>query len=214
MAGSTQEAFLKRVRAALGKHSASTGLPDEFEVARVVKPGGDLIALFLARVAEAKATPHRVGDEAELAAAVAAIVREAGARTALVPAETIPARDQIVARLEADGVRLLDPDDADAGFVADVGITGVSAAIAETASICLTSGDGRRRLASLAVPCHIGIVRADQILPDLLDWAAGHETPPPANEVLVSAPSKTADIELSLVMGVHGPRYEHIVVLG
>lgn len=214
MAGSTQEAFLKRVRVALSNHTQPTDLPSALDVARVIQPGGDVVALFLARVEEAKASPHRVRDEAELAETVAAIVREAGARTALVPGEAMPARDQIIARLQADGIQLLDPDDPDAAFVADVGITAASAAVAETASMSLTSGDGRRRLASLAVPCHIGIVRAEQIVPDLLDWAEKHETPPQANEVLVSAPSKTADIELSLVMGVHGPRYEHVVVLG
>ena len=64
------------------------------------------------------------------------------------------------------------------------------------------------------MPNHIAIVRTDQIVPDLLDWSAAAPADMPANRVLVSGPSKTADIEMIIVSGVHGPKTEHIILIG
>jgi L-lactate utilization protein LutC len=108
---------------------------------------------------------------------------------------------------------LLDASDPEACFTADLGITGVELAVAETASMSVKSGGGRRRLASLAVPCHIAIVPTARIVPDLLDWGYQADSDPPANEVLISGPSKTADIEGTIVQGVHGPGTVHVVVV-
>lgn len=214
MAECTQDAFLARVRQALIDRGEPVELPDDLAVARVIQPDSDLVATFIKRAEEAKIHTYRVSDESALAEKVVEIVQAAGAGSAIVPAEDIPARDQIVACLQEKSVALLDADSLDEAFIADVGITAVAAAIAETASMCMTSGGKRRCLASLTVPCHIGIVRREQIVPDLLDWAEQHTSEMPAKEVLVSAPSKTADIELELVMGVHGPKHEHVVILG
>jgi len=214
MAETTQEAFLTRVRQALTDRGASVELPNDLQIARVIQPNADLVETFIARAEEAKIHTYRVSDESALAAKVVEIVQACEAQSAIVPEEDIPAREQIVTCLKEKGIALFDNDDPDAAFSADVGITGIATAIAETASMCMASGGKRRRLASLAVPCHIGIVRSEQILPDLLDWAEHQTSEPPAKQVLVSAPSKTADIELELVMGVHGPKHEHVVILG
>lgn len=67
---------------------------------------------------------------------------------------------------------------------------------------------------SLVPPIHIAVLRADTIYNSLLEvmqkenWAAGM----PTNAFLISGPSKTADIELVLAFGVHGPK-ELIVLL-
>ncbi|HOW72770.1 MAG TPA: LUD domain-containing protein [Phycisphaerae bacterium] len=211
----TQEAFLATVRkAASFVHGEPVKLPEDTETARVIKPGNDVIDIFMQRLDEAKIRAHRVASETALPDKIVEILAEAGAKSALLPAEDTPGREAIIARLQEKGIALANPDERDAAFEADAGITGVTLAVAETASICLPSGGQHRRLASLAVPTHIGIVRVEQIVPDLLDFAARWPARAPANMVLVSAPSKTADIELALVMGVHGPRLEYVVVVG
>ena len=102
---------------------------------------------------------------------------------------------------------------------ARVGITAVSAALAATGSLVLESGAGRHRATSLLPDLHIALMRADQILPDLETWTAaqaGQGNPAfkrSSNTVIVTGPSKTADIGHQLVKGAHGPRELHILVL-
>jgi L-lactate dehydrogenase complex protein LldG len=214
MPGESQDEFLKRVSTALLERGQPVSLPDDLEIARVIGREQDIVSEFAARAEQAKMIVHRVADEAALVEKIVEIVRQVGGGSAVVPDEGLPAREPIRQRLAAENIKLVDPDESDGAFSADVGITGVASAIAETASMCLTSGGGRRRLASLAVPTHIGVVQAGQIVPDLLDWAAESPAQLPACQTLVSAPSKTADIELILVMGVHGPRQEHVIIVG
>jgi len=205
--------FLSRVKAALANRGEPVELPDDLELARIVGRDADLVPLFIRRCEEAKMYAYEVASEDEMITRVLDILREINAKTVLIPEEDIPARDRLLNAVRTAGVTLADPNLPDVAFEADAGITGVTAAVAETASMVVTSGQGRRRLASLAVPVHIGIVRAEQILPDLVDWFGSSETGVEAAEVLISAPSKTADIEMSLVMGVHGPKQEHVIVL-
>jgi L-lactate dehydrogenase complex protein LldG len=89
---------------------------------------------------------------------------------------------------------------------ADVGISGCVTALAETGTVVLASGPNRSRLATLLPPVHVALVYRAQIQPDIFTWTAGREGAWPANVVLVSGPSKTADIEQTLTVGVHGPK--------
>ncbi|MCH9020904.1 MAG: LUD domain-containing protein, partial [Proteobacteria bacterium] len=74
----------------------------------------------------------------------------------------------------------IDPDNPDSAFDAEVGITGARLAVAETGSLALDSGSVQRRMASLAVSVHIAILRTDQIVADLVDWAEAIGNAPPA----------------------------------
>lgn len=82
-----------------------------------------------------------------------------------------------------------------------VAVTEVAAAIALTGTLVL---EGAPRLPSALCETHVAVVRRDQILPTLSDYLS---RPTAARaRVLVTGPSKTADIEGILVTGVHGPR--------
>jgi L-lactate dehydrogenase complex protein LldG len=101
-----------------------------------------------------------------------------------------------------------------------VGLTGVDAALAATGSLILASGAGRFRASSLLPTVHIAVMTADQIVPDLESWwgqqreAGLDRIRHHSNVVVVTGPSRTADIAMELVMGMHGPRELHIVILG
>lgn len=95
---------------------------------------------------------------------------------------------------------------------ADVGLSSADAALAETGSLVLSSGPGKSRLATLLPPVHIALVPVGRLTPDLFTWTGARTDHLPANLTLVSGPSKTADIEQTMAIGVHGPE-RFIVIL-
>lgn len=101
-------------------------------------------------------------------------------------------------------------------FSYDVGISATQAAIAETGTLVLDSANERHRLVSLVPPVHIAIVDASRICETLGDALAllrrGKEISRAVT--FVTGPSRTADIELTLTVGVHGPQELYVIVNG
>lgn len=93
------------------------------------------------------------------------------------------------------------------------GLTGSSAAIAETGSILLLGGPGQPLTASLLPEIHIALLWEKDIFPKLSEVMQidGIKKAPAA--VLVSGPSRTADIEMTLTIGVHGPGELHVICM-
>lgn len=101
-------------------------------------------------------------------------------------------------------------------FSVDCGITTSQGAIAETGSVIIIPTPAEPRLLSLAVPLHLVLVEVSRIHPTLADFIAegGYRETVPTNLVLVSGASRTADIELTLAMGVHGPKVFLVALIG
>ncbi len=101
----------------------------------------------------------------------------------------------------------------------DLGVTGAVAALASTATLVVRSGPGFSRLASLITPRHLALVPMSRLYPNLEAWlaelrAAGHAREffaDTSNIVFISGPSRTADIEMTLTLGVHGPRQVNVL---
>jgi len=100
-----------------------------------------------------------------------------------------------------------------------LGITGADAALAATGSLVLLTGEGKPRLASLLPPVHVAVIQQSQILTDLETWVAAlrqggvdafREI---ASAMIISGPSRTADIAMQLILGMHGPGELHILIL-
>ena len=96
---------------------------------------------------------------------------------------------------------------------ASVGLTGADAALAQTGSLVLASGPGRGRLASLLPPVHVALIRREALIGSLPELIAARPelVTRGANFVVITGPSRTADIEHVLARGVHGPRDVHVV---
>jgi L-lactate dehydrogenase complex protein LldG len=96
-----------------------------------------------------------------------------------------------------------------------MGLTGAVAGIADTGGVVVTNGPGRGRLVSLLPPVHVALLRRGRVfasLPALLrampGLAAGC-----SNLVVIAGPSRTADIEMTLTLGMHGPKAVHVILL-
>jgi L-lactate dehydrogenase complex protein LldG len=97
---------------------------------------------------------------------------------------------------------------------AEVGITGADYGLAETGTIVVLSAS-EPRLTSLLPPVHVAILRREKMLTNLDELL--EVLPDPAAQtasmVLITGPSRTADIEQILIRGVHGPGELHVIVL-
>jgi L-lactate dehydrogenase complex protein LldG len=171
---------------------------------------------------------HRVATRAEVPGVVAAIARERGARE-LVTWTAAALGIDLAGPLGAAGLGV-SPAPAGAGeaervahraaaAAAGVGVTGTDWAIAETGSLVLVSGAGRPRTTSLLPETHVAVFGPGQLVESLEQVGVmlealhvdGGARLSGAMVNVITGPSRTADIELTLTRGVHGPREVHAI---
>ncbi len=105
-------------------------------------------------------------------------------------------------------------------ITADVGISGANVITADTGSVFLIENEGNIRFVTNAPPVHIVLCGVEKILPTLRDGMLFVEVisryagyPAMTYVSIISGPSKTGDIEKTVVYGAHGPRELHIILL-
>ncbi len=184
--------------------------------------GNDAVSRFCTELAAAGGKAYRAADALAARETVVGIIREHQARNVILGSGAIVASLQLAESAVELGVQLtlvdeLEDNAAEKFFSADLSVTGADYLIAETGSLVYLSRAAEPRSASLLPAVHVVTARPEQILPDLFDVfdrlpAAAAALP--ACVTLVTGPSKTGDIELKLVTGVHGPGELHVVVIG
>lgn len=100
------------------------------------------------------------------------------------------------------------------------GVTGVAAAFAATGSMLMIAGPGTNRVASLLPFRHIALIPFSRLYRSLEEWLAEQRENNTlvdtfrqrANLTLITGPSKSADIEMNLTLGVHGPKFVHAIL--
>ena len=161
----------------------------------------EVIETFLSRAELAAAGTWRVAD----AAALAGVISELVADDKLV---YCPALSPLELAAAAVLVRLA-PEYA----MAEVAVEEVLAGIAETGSIVCASVEGRAVQASLLPSHHLAILPAAKIYATLDDFFQSLSAALPTNIAIITGPSRTADIELTLAIGVHGPEQLDVIVV-
>jgi L-lactate dehydrogenase complex protein LldG len=155
--------------------------------------------LFLENAAIAAAGTHAVSGSGELLAALGRVV-----------AIDSPVYCPGVTELEKAAGGLFPVRAADYAAAA-VTVEEVFGAIAETGTLVCSSEGGRAVQAGLLPSHHVAIVRRERIFERLDDLFVAVAGAPPTNLTLVTGPSRTADIELTLAIGVHGPEKLDII---
>lgn len=174
-------------------------------------PAG-LVTRFVEEAEKLACKVYRAQDDAEALATVLSLLQgDSSISCWQVQAIPLPGLEQALA---AASISRANPADEHVR----VGLSGAEAALAATGSLVLSSGPGRYRATSLLPPVHIVVLREEQIVPDLESWLVSQREDSfeamcrASNIVVVSGPSRTADIAMELVMGMHGPRELHIVL--
>jgi L-lactate utilization protein LutC len=225
MTSTTRERFLDQVRQAVARGNRAGHVPSLPERGAVGYQGAgpDLRARFCAELSAAGGQAHVVPDGAAAVSAVLDLLRARDVRRALLGGGAVLDALPLAGTLAGAGIEVMPLASRDAAtareafFGADVGIGGVDFLIAETGSLALFDGLGQPRSLSLLPPLHVAIAHRGQLRPDLFDLFEGQHWAEqqglPACISLVTGPSKTGDIELRLVTGVHGPGEVHVVVI-
>lgn len=212
---SGREHVLGSVRRQLGR-TAGSPVPPPPPVALLGTPldQASRRKTFCERLRAVGGTVHEAADAAAAAAVVRTVLAAHGARS-------LACSRAPVVRAVAGCLRALDPglavhDDADRDTLAtvDAGCTGATLAVAETGTLVLAEDLERARLPSLLPPLHIALLDPANILSHLGEALARLPSPLPRAVTFVTGPSRTADIELELVVGVHGPKDLHVVLVG
>lgn len=156
---------------------------------------------------------HHVTDDAQALQTLGTLLEGRSRIASWDPAEIV--LSGLAEMLREKEIDIADPRDE----TPEVGLTGAMAGLAATGSLVLSSGSGTYRNTSLLPPVHIAVLRQDQIVPDLEGWFAQQREQDfrtmrdASNIVIVTGPSRTADIAMELVMGMHGPREMHIILV-
>ncbi len=98
----------------------------------------------------------------------------------------------------------------------DAGLCTAQLGISETGTLVLDHDQERHREVSLLPPLHIAILRQSDIHPSLSTVLQSLNTrgeSPPRAVTFITGASRTADIELTLIIGVHGPKAVHVIIL-
>ena len=210
-----RERVLGRIREALGRTAPlSQGARAPLQAYLAERPIGpqprkreDLVAQFRECALRASTTLDAVETLAAAPAAVARYLQKHGLPLAAVvwpELAALPWREAGIAVAS----RKADANDA-------VGITAAFCALAETGTLVQLSAAQRPASTSLLPPTHVALLPMQRIVSSMEDaWAllrSEHGTLPRATN-LISGPSRTADIEQTLVLGAHGPCRVHIVL--
>ncbi|HVN34075.1 MAG TPA: LUD domain-containing protein [Casimicrobiaceae bacterium] len=218
-----RDAVLGRVRSALGKKgdrgdaraAAGAYVAAHAQGPRPAMPG-DLVGRFLTRATDMESTVEQIDDRAAIPAAVARYI------------DALTLAPELELQRSKAGVcwpEFADLDWPAAGLAIEarptaggdrLGITGTFCAVAETGTLVVLAGAQTPTASALLVDTHVAVVRGDRIVSGMEEAFAlirSEQGRLPRAVNFISGPSRTGDIEQTIVLGAHGPFRVHILVL-
>lgn len=167
----------------------------------------ELAEQFSTEIATIGGEVHRAGSEALALETIREVLAEIGAKS-------IAISDlELLSKVESSDIDVVANPSREQLFAVAAGITSAQLAIADTGTLVLRSSSERHRLVSLVPPVHICLLRSSSIrssMFDVLDEMSNRIDP---TITFVTGPSRTSDIELTLAIGVHGPKRLIVVLI-
>jgi L-lactate dehydrogenase complex protein LldG len=187
---------------------------------KVPQPNGrsmSLVEVFSENLKAVGGHPVVAHNEDEIIAALTRIISDlqrTPLRARRIALSDAPLLDRLIRQIEVDVDEVAISPGTQELFDYDIGVSTAQAAIAETGTLVLESDLERHRLVSLVPPVHIAIIDAADICLTLREALAamGRGSKLSPTVTLITGPSRTADIELTLAIGVHGPQELHVIV--
>jgi L-lactate dehydrogenase complex protein LldF len=175
------------------------------EPEELIKTKDDLVERFMLELKAIGGQVYRVTSN-DLTDSVIALLSERGMNTTLIW-NSVPALNE--SQLIQEGIKAVRNGDP----LVKAGITGAAVAIAETGTIVMPSGKGQPLSASLLPEIHIAVIHSSQIVYSLDEAIQTKAVRDASATVLITGPSRTADIEMTLTIGVHGPKETIVYIL-
>ena len=222
MTAGSREEILHRIRKGLGKGDGARKDADAPEPVTSPAGGGfskdDLVTVFAESLSGINTSVYRASSEGVLEF-VTGFFRERGTESFSIWETEYLKSLGVKESLEGMGLSLAPAEDKSEIANSGVGITETDYALADTGSLVLISSPDKPRGISLIPPVHLAIVRKENILYDIGELFGIlnnlYESPEtiPACTTFITGPSRTADIELNLTLGVHGPKELHVLIV-
>jgi L-lactate dehydrogenase complex protein LldG len=191
-------------------------LPYELELNRRV-----LIGQFIEEVTKVNGSAKVVESEGKIRNSIMRLVEEHGSTSFTIWESDLLKKINLKEFLERKGLKFASPDEKEEVATVDIGITEADFAIADMGTLVLIANDRQPRSVSLIPPIHAAILRPNVIFRDihhlfafLSDSIAKVRSIEEITSCMtfITGPSKTADIELTLTLGVHGPKELFVLV--
>jgi L-lactate dehydrogenase complex protein LldG len=216
---SNQPTVLDKVSAALGRTASLLEPPvppaiDE-PIARLVQSDIGLPELFAKRAEQMKMKVETC-DVEELMGRLIPFLQANGCKKIALPVSKLLDGLDVMKQLREAGfeVRRWDAMTLDELYDYDCGLTDVTYAVAETGSLVIRGSAGHGRSLSLVPPIHVAILEPKNFVADLIDvFERLGKDGDPTSITFITGPSKTSDIEMNLVVGVHGPCKVQLFIL-
>jgi len=229
MSESDRRTVLADIRRALSHRETVRPTPlESFDQTMAAEAQSDLVTRFARELMAVGGRVYEARDAEELGACVTEICERAAVREVALSGAPLLAEMNLgsqlamrhftvkeMARLEDQG-----REEVVAHLArCEVGVTAADYAIAESGTLVLSSHESHALLVSLLPPIHIAVLRPRQISLSLAEVIAQMKTEqmggmePCQTATFITGPSRTGDIELTLSVGVHGPKEIHVIIL-
>jgi len=182
----------------------------------------DTVKKFICELERLGATGKLLRTHADVVKHISEFVMEKGAKLVLMGGLERRLSSELSEAITSLGASCFDVNDVERRDLrkllekADIGITGADLAVAETGSLVIASENDAERLLSCLPPIHIAIISKEKILDNFLElaeWLRKVQATSTRIVSIITGPSRTADIELEIVMGVHGPCEQYVIIL-